>query len=46
MVYGKKFADTGLSIWAVQALDSVKKAGSSIPKDDAKRFEKEVGQNC
>ncbi|KAJ8642678.1 hypothetical protein MRB53_004426 [Persea americana] len=27
-----------------KALDSVKKAGSSIPKDDAKRFEKEIDE--
>ncbi|KAJ4963878.1 hypothetical protein NE237_023817 [Protea cynaroides] len=27
-----------------KALDSIKKAGSSIPKDDAKRFEKEVDE--
>lgn len=26
----------------MQALDSIKKAGSRIPKDDAKRLEKEV----
>ncbi|KAF8398683.1 hypothetical protein HHK36_014538 [Tetracentron sinense] len=41
-VYGSKNKQT--VIWVLQALDTVKKAGSSIPKDDAKRLEKEVDE--
>jgi len=30
-------------MWALQALDSIKKATSVLPKDDVKKLEKEVG---